>query len=86
MAIRDFQEGELLREDSIETVISCRELFARKPDNWEVPELDDIFHYLINFFSQMKCFSNSKTKNSQGNEVVLEVEAGASESNGNIAT
>lgn len=65
VAIKDFQDVQSLREDSIETENFYRELFARKRDNWEVPELDDNFHYLIDVFSQMKRQAIGKTGSSK---------------------
>ena len=68
--IEDLKDLESLRKDSIETENFYRELFARKRENWEVPELDDNFHYLIDVFSNgasersstevFKCFPKFK--------------------------
>uniref|UniRef100_A0A7S3QAV0 Ankyrin repeat protein n=1 Tax=Chaetoceros debilis TaxID=122233 RepID=A0A7S3QAV0_9STRA len=50
-SIQDFKDLESLRNDAIETENFYRELFARRRDNWEIPEIDDNFHYLIDIFS-----------------------------------
>ena len=51
LSIQEFEDLVFLRHDAIATENYYRELFARKRDNWEVPELDENFHYLIDVFS-----------------------------------
>jgi len=52
LGINNYYDLVSLRQDSIETENFYRELFARKRENWEVPEIDDNYHFLLDIFSE----------------------------------
>jgi len=52
LSINNYNDLVSLRQDSIETENFYREMFARKRDNWEVPEIDENYHFLLDIFSE----------------------------------
>jgi ankyrin repeat protein len=55
-SIESFSDLQSLRTDALDTENLYRELFARRRESWEVPEIDDPYVFLIDVFSCHRIF------------------------------
>jgi len=55
--LKSFKDVESLRQDAIDAENLYRELFSRKRDNWEVPEIDDPYHFLVDVYASTETFN-----------------------------